>query len=124
MKKQLLLFVMMLLPMIASADPVEIDGIYYNLTAKTKTAAVTSKPGYYSGNIIIPAKINYESIEYDVTSIGQNAFISCADLTSVSIPNSITKIDFGAFTGCSSLTTITIPNSVTNIGGCAFMNCI
>jgi hypothetical protein len=31
MKKQLLLFVMLLLPMVAMADAVEIDGIYYNL---------------------------------------------------------------------------------------------
>ena len=46
MKKQLLLFVMMLLPMVAMADPVEIDGIYYNLISEGNThgAEVTYKP--------------------------------------------------------------------------------
>ena len=34
MKKQLLLLVMMLLPLVAMADAVEIDGIYYNLIPK------------------------------------------------------------------------------------------
>ena len=41
MKKQLLLLVMMLLPMAVWADPVEIDGIYYNLISKIKEAEVT-----------------------------------------------------------------------------------
>ena len=44
MKKQLLLLVMMLLPMVTMADAVEIDGIYYNLIDKAKIAEVTSNP--------------------------------------------------------------------------------
>ena len=31
MKKQIILLLMMLLPMVAGAEPVLIDGIYYNL---------------------------------------------------------------------------------------------
>ena len=54
MKKQLLLLVMILLPMVASADPVEIDGIYYNLISKTQNAEVTSNPNGYTGTIVIP----------------------------------------------------------------------
>ena len=41
MKKQLLLFILMLLPLVASADAVEIDGIYYNLVSKVKQTEVT-----------------------------------------------------------------------------------
>jgi len=44
MKKQILLFVMVLVPMLASADAVEIDGIYYNLITKAKEAEVTKNP--------------------------------------------------------------------------------
>ena len=57
MKKQLLLFVAMLLPMVAMADAVEIDGIYYNLISKTKAAEVTSSPNKYQGSIVIPESL-------------------------------------------------------------------
>ena len=90
MKKQLLLFVMMLLPMMASAAAVEIDGIYYNLAANT--AEVTSNPNKYMGGIVIPATVNYDNVTYSVTSIGISAFRSCSGLASVTIPNNVTTI--------------------------------
>ena len=91
MKKQLLLLVMILLPMVASADPVEIDGIYYNLISKTKTAEVTSNPNNYTGTIIIPEFVTYENTNYTVIRIGESAFWCCSKLISVSIPNSVTS---------------------------------
>jgi len=124
MKKQLLLLVMMLLPMAAMADAVEIDGIFYNILKKVKIAEVTKNPNHYSGSVIIPEKVEYEGTEYNVTRIGFEAFLECVDITSVIIPNSVTTIEDWAFGGCSGLTSVTIPNSVTNIGGCAFTNCI
>jgi hypothetical protein len=123
MKKQILLLVLALLPMIACADAVEIDGIYYNLVNKTKQAEVTKNPNNYTGSVIIPASVFYEDVEYSVTSIGQCAFYWCKSLSSVTLPNSITSIGYEAFRGCSTLTSITIPNSVTSIGDEAFQYC-
>ena len=123
MKKQLLLFVMMLLPLMAMADAVEIDGIYYNLNANGKVAEVTSNPNKYTGSIVIPETVNYDNITYGVTSIGNYTFNGCSDLISVTIPNSVTSIGEAAFEGCSSLVSITIPNSVTRIGDDAFSGC-
>ena len=100
MKKQLLLLVMMLLPMMAMADAVEIDGIYYNLITKGKIAEVTSNPNKYSGSVAIPEKVQHEGTEYSVTSIGNNAFSSCSDLTSITIPNSVTSIGNYTFANC------------------------
>ena len=49
-----------LLPMVAHADAVEIDGIYYNLITKGKVAEVTSNPNRYSNSVDIPDKVSYE----------------------------------------------------------------
>ena len=98
----------MMLPVVTFADVVEIDGIYYNLIKKAKTAEVTSNPNKYSGCVVIPDKVNYEDTEYSVTSIGQYAFQACSGLTSVTIPNSVTSIGESAFSGCNHLTSVHI----------------
>ncbi len=61
--------------------------------------------------------------EGDVTTIGDDAFAYCYDLTSVTIPNSVTTIGGGAFSSCSGLTSVTIGNSVKTIGNYAFEGC-
>ena len=93
----------MLLPMLASAENVEIDGIYYYLITKGEVAEVNGHPDGYSGSVVIPESITYEGAEYSVTSIGAAAFASCPYLTSVTIPNSVTSIGKSAFSSCSGL---------------------
>ena len=120
MKKFYLLFLIMLLPLVASAQGVEIDGICYNLNAENKTAEVTRNPNYYFGEVAIPESVTYEEVAYSVTSIGEYAFSGCKNLSSVTIPNSVTSILFSAFEDCTGLTSITIPNSVTSVRFHAF----
>ena len=100
MKKLLVLLTIALLPLVAWADAVEIDGIYYNLVKKMKTAEVTSNPNKYKGEVTIPPSVTYDNVTYDVTSIGSYAFESCSGLTSITIPNSVTSIGSGAFDRC------------------------
>ena len=71
----------------------------------------------------IPIKVTHKGTNYTVTSIGEDAFENCDNLTSIEIPNSVTSIGSYAFYGCSSLTSIEIPNSVTSIGSYAFRSC-
>ena len=114
----------------------EIDGIYYLLDVTTKKAIVTySNPSNdgldpyansssYTGSIIIPNTITYDGTIYTVTSIGNNAFEYCNNLTSITIPNSVTEIGDYAFYGCRGLTSVI--SNITNVfnidlsvfGGC------
>ena len=100
MKKQLLIFVLMLLlPLIASAYDAYIDGIYYDFSGNEAT--VTYNDNYrYTGTIIIPESVTYKGKSYSVTSIGDDAFYRCSSITSVTIPNSVTSIGDGVFSNC------------------------
>ena len=76
-----------------------------------------------SGDIVIPASVEYKGKQYPVTSIGSSAFSECSSLTSITIPSSVTSIDYSAFEDCNSLTTITIPSGVTIIDTWTFYGC-
>ena len=107
----------------SSAYDVMVDGIYYNIVTKAKTAEVTEGDNEYSGDVTIPETITVDNVVHNVTSIGDYAFEECSSLTSITIPNSVTSIGEWAFSGCGGLTSITIPNSVTSIGEWAFSYC-
>ena len=77
-----------------------------------------TKPSYLSNNAMAEAYIRD-----CVTSIGNEAFMECTGLTSVTIPNSVTSIGYDAFGSCTSLTSVIIPNSVTSISDFAFEVC-
>ena len=75
--------------------------LYYNITSNegSYTVEVTAEnetSPYYtihpSGNLEIPASVEYNGITYSVTSVGNNSFRSCYELTSVTIPNSVNHI--------------------------------
>ena len=57
-----------------------------------------------------------------LTSIGNEAFY-CCPLTSVTFPSGLTSIGTMAFYNCDAVTSITLPSSLTSIGTQAFLNC-
>ena len=65
-----------------------------------------------------------KGIHYQVTSIGENAFVYCRGLTSVAIPSSVTSIGVEAFYFCEGLTSVEFPSSLTSIDRNAFYGCI
>lgn len=70
--------------------------------------------------IVIPSNVEINEKKYTVIAVGNCAFISHENLTSVSLPNSITTIGHSAFNNCKKLTNITIPNKVKTISSSAF----
>ena len=128
MKKFLLTFLMLIASVPLWAEDFEVNAISYNIIDETnKTVEVTfngeSYGAYYSGAVSIPSEVSFNGTSYSVTSIGENAFRTSRDLTSVTIGNSVTLIGRGAFNNCPSLTSVTIPNSVTTIRDHAFYKC-
>ena len=107
---------MLLCSVMANAYDFEVDGIYYNIISSTDlTVEVTSGDNKYTGEMIIPTMVNYNSKDLTVTSIGASAFYGCDGLTYISIPDSVRRIGAGAFDNCTSLKEVRIENGYTNL---------
>ncbi len=78
---------------------------------------------YMGGSAAIKVQIPAYIGGVAVTSIGNDAFSSLRNLTTVRIPESVTSIGDYAFSGCESLTSINIPDGVTSISDYAFSGC-
>ena len=123
MKRIYLLTIIFFFSLIVRAVNVEIDGIMYNINAKTGLTEVVANPSHqYKGDIVIPEAITYEGKEYTVTAIGESAFFQ-RNITSITFPNSITSVGRAAFYCCSLLDSVVLPEKVTVIGDMLFANC-
>ena len=91
----------------------------YQKPDETKYVEITRCDYNAKGAVKIPTKIK----DIKVTSIGNEVFFGCSELTSIEIPSSVTSIGNFAFSGCSGLTGIEIPSSVTSIRDYAFSSC-
>ena len=98
--------------------------IYYSiLSSKERTCSVARDRAGYSDTIRIPERVSFNSVEFQVVGIDNNAFGMCVDLTSVEIPETVTIIGQSAFSNCHNLASITIPSGVSIISSGAFLAC-
>lgn len=101
----------------ANAYDFMFNGIAYNINSNNKSVTVTRQndgsPAYDSLNGIldIPYSVNYLGTTYFVSGIGDNAFLDCDGLTSVTIPNSLISISAEAFAGCKNIKSLNIDNN-------------
>lgn len=108
----------------------QVDGIYYKILSKT-TVAVTHNlqtdneydipaGDAYSGDVWVPATVEYEGTTYIVSEVDDKAFYGCDGLTELifdieNYPNGIAYIGSGAFYGCNKLREIAFPWSLVHI---------
>ena len=117
---------------VSTMSPVEIEAeitqpkntIYYTTSNGNMTTPYA--PNAFGMDIVSNEYINGIGIitfTGDVTSIGERAFFSNSNLTSISLPESVKSIGDYAFAKCSNLTRITLHGGVTSIGHGAFWEC-
>ena len=86
MKKYLfVLLELFLLPSLAKAETVEINGIFYNLIKKANAAEIARNPEKYSGDIVIPMTIDYDGVVYNVDRIAVDAFIQVSQVPNLPV---------------------------------------
>lgn len=134
----------------ASAQTFLHEGLVYKVSkaklevqTADKTPENGTAPGQYTGDIVIPESITYNSKTYAVSSIKtafkgepitsivigegvdvpRGAFTGCVELASITLPSTLTKISGNTFQNCSTLTTLTIPSGVVSIAAAALQGC-
>lgn len=64
------------------------------------SATVVAQPQNLSGDIVIPASIDYDGKTYAVTAVASNAFDGCEQMETVTIPQTVTAVGQHAFANC------------------------
>lgn len=124
-------------------DVFSVSGFYYKITNNFQPYAVElEKEGYtapsseaprrvvsqananspYEGEVVIPSAVEYDGVEFSVTSIGEGAFYN-KNVKSVYIPSCVESVGFNAFRMCYNMEKITISYGVKEIGAYAFSGC-
>ncbi|MCH5247385.1 MAG: C10 family peptidase [Muribaculaceae bacterium] len=108
-----------------------IDGVYYNLVnvsyeGEDYVARVTYRNnlyGSYSGDVVIPATVTIDDVEYPVTQIGASAF-SRSDLGNVYVGPNVESIGNEAFFGANvGSIEYANPSNITYLDQRVFCNC-
>ena len=94
------------------------EGIF-TYTVEGGNAQITSCNTDASGNVVIPDKLG----GCTVTSIAQNAFANCRNITGVEIPDTVTSIGDSAFANCYGLASVKLPAGLTKIERNTFGYC-
>ena len=117
----LMVLSMTLCGIVAVAQSVTVDNIEY-LIRNDGTAAI-SKGKSATGNVVIPAEVEYDGKKYSVVEVGRWAFDSNTAITSVELPVSVNDIGTQAFYGCTGLVSITGgAETFENVGNYALTN--
>lgn len=129
------------------ADSFEFGGLSYEpIPEADNNVTVVGGNGTFMGTAIdIPDSVEYNGVQYKVSSISQRAFMGAPVLTTVNVPfieqigrqafadcpslqsvafgSGLNTIDDGAFSRCVALTRLDIPSTLTDLGDYVFDGC-
>ena len=114
-----------------AAKPVEVDGLFYEITGMNTVRIVGSERNEVT--LVIPEQVTIKKVTYTVTAVG-NAFAipdkngniketGWGMLQKVVIPNTVTRLDEYAFAAQAQLSEVQLPSSLETIGKAAFAQC-
>ncbi|MBE6787711.1 MAG: leucine-rich repeat domain-containing protein, partial [Ruminococcaceae bacterium] len=92
---------------------------YLDYTVDDGEIIITNCDSFITGDVVVPAEIGV----YPVTTIADNAFANCVNITSIEFQSNIKSIGEMAFYDCKNLMSISLPSSVTSIGDFSFAKC-
>lgn len=126
-QKLWMVMAMLCLSISASAYDFEVGGIKYEIISlDDMTCKVIANTEKYAGVISIPASVVYNGRTFNVTSIGNKAFLNCNGISELHLESAtnLSEIGFSAFEGCTAINKVTIPSSCIRLGYNAFFGCL
>lgn len=119
-----LFFIWLSLLCFAQAQPAHLfqsEKIIYSF--RGTEASVVGLIDSTSSEIVIPQTIERNGHFYNVTSVGNNAFVRCNNLKRIELPETINNIGSSAFAFCKNLSEISMPSAIDTICTDAFYQC-
>lgn len=95
-----------------------INNIQYALVPGKREVMVVGSTGNLT-KVIIPGTVTYMGVSFDVSSIGQAAFLNKTNLRQVVIGEGVKTIGDDAFRGCTRITEMTLPSTMEELGAAA-----
>lgn len=105
----------------SKAQNVQTADFNFTLNSTDKTAIVTKYKGA-SADVTVPATVEFNGTQYNVTKIGASSFAYSSG-QKVTLGENITTIDNNGFKYANNLTHISLNNKLETIGAEAFGNC-
>ena len=100
---------------------IHFQGFVYEL--KEEEAIIADYDWIDTEELVLPSSFTYQEKEYPVTTVGQEAFFYCSEITKLTIPSTIQSLETNAFYGCDELKEIVFEKGLTKIGNAAFYGC-
>ena len=99
------------------------DNLKLQLYPQSQTATLLPNNYDRSGTFTVPETVTYEGVTYTITSLDNECFYHCSNITNISLPSTLKTIGNRCFYYCSALQTMIIPEGVTSLGDNCFEEC-